>query len=212
LAVAGVTAVPLAVGPSCASVVPPSSRSCRGHLARGAVDTALLRVWAVPVVAGVAVGAALARFAPPEVFQGVFVLVAGLNAIKLISGSKRWNVADDLPTGVGLKIYGVVIGLASSLMGIGGGQVANIIMTMHGRLIHNTVATSAGIGVLVSIPGAIGYMLAGLGQPYLPADAIGYVSFLGLLLFAPTTVLTTGIGVRIAHALSRRRLEIALGV
>lgn len=207
-----VTAMPLAVGTSLAIIVPTSIRSYRGHLARGAVDTALLRVWAVPVVAGVAVGAALARFAPPEVFQGVFVLVAGLNAIKLISGSKRWNVADDLPTGVGLKIYGVVIGLASSLMGIGGGQVANIIMTMHGRLIHNTVATSAGIGVLVSIPGAIGYMLAGLGQPYLPADAIGYVSFLGLLLFAPTTVLTTGIGVRIAHALSRRRLEIALGV
>ncbi len=212
LAIPEVTAMPLAVGTSLAIIVPTSIRSYRGHLARGAVDTALLRVWAVPVVAGVAVGAALARFAPPEVFQGVFVLVAGLNAIKLISGSKRWNVADDLPTGVGLKIYGVVIGLASSLMGIGGGQVANIIMTMHGRLIHNTVATSAGIGVLVSIPGAIGYMLAGLGQPYLPADAIGYVSFLGLLLFAPTTVLTTGIGVRIAHALSRRRLEIALGV
>src|SRR5690606_20820967 len=82
LAIPEVTAMPLAVGTSLAIIVPTSIRSYRGHLARGAVDTALLRVWAVPVVAGVAVGAALARFAPPEVFQGVFVLVAGLNAIK----------------------------------------------------------------------------------------------------------------------------------
>lgn len=212
LAIPEATAMPLAVGTSLAIIVPTSIRSYRGHLARGAVDTGLLRAWAVPVIAGVVVGSALARFAPPEVFQGVFVLIAGLNAVKLISGSNRWNIAPDLPRGPGLKAYGAAIGLASSLMGIGGGQVANIIMTMHGRLIHNAVATSAGIGVLVSIPGAIGYMLAGLGQPDLPADAIGFVSFLGLLLFAPTTVLTTGIGVRIAHALSRRRLEFALGV
>ncbi len=211
LAIPEASAMPLAVGTSLAVIVPTSIRSYRGHLARGAVDRALLRAWAVPVVLGVVIGAALARFAPPAVFQGVFVVVAGVNAVKLLSGS-RWNIADDLPGGTGLRACGAVIGLASSLMGIGGGQVANIIMTMHGRLIHNAVATSAGIGVLVSIPGAIGYMLAGLGQPDLPPDAIGYVSFLGLLLFAPTTVLTTGIGVRIAHALSRRRLEFAFGL
>jgi uncharacterized protein len=203
--------MPLAVGTSLAVIIPTSIRSYYGHLARGAVDRELLRSLAVPIVAGVILGAVIARFAPPQVFQSVFVAVAGVNAAKLISGTVRWNLAADLPHGAGRSAYGGIIGILSSLMGIGGGQIANIIMTLHGRPIHQAVATSAGIGVLISIPGAIGYVLAGLGQPGLPPDAVGYVSTLGLILFAPTTVLTTGVGVRIAHAISRRALELAFG-
>ncbi len=204
--------MPLAVGTSLAIIIPTSIRSYLGHRARGAVDDALLRAWAVPIVLGVAAGAALARYAPPEVFQGVFVLVAGFNAVKLLTGTSAMNIAEDLPRGAGLRAYGGLIGFLSSLMGIGGGQIANIIMTLHGRSILQAVATSAGIGVLISIPGAIGYVLAGLGRAGLPPDAIGYVSTLGAVLFIPTTVLTANLGVRLAHHLSRRTLEIAFGV
>jgi uncharacterized protein len=203
--------MPLAVGTSLAVIIPTSIKSYRGHLARGAVDRALLRSWAVPIVAGVLAGAAIARFASPVVFQTVFVAVAGVNAIKLLSGTTRWDLAPDLPKGPVLYGYGGAIGLLSSLMGIGGGQITNIIMTLHGRPIIQAVATSAGIGVLISIPGAIGYVLAGWGQAGLPPDALGFVSLLGLVLFAPTTVLTTSLGVRLAHAMSRRTLEIAFG-
>jgi uncharacterized membrane protein YfcA len=206
------TRMPLAVGTSLAIIIPTSIRSYLSHRARGAVDEALLRVWAVPIVLGVVAGAVLARYAPALVFQLVFVVVAGVNAVKLMSGTKRWDVATDLPTGAALRAYGGVIGFLSSLMGIGGGQIANIIMTTHGRAIHQAVATSAGIGVLISVPGAIGYMLAGWGQPGLPADAIGFVSFMGFILFVPTTLLTANLGVRLAHSLSRRALELAFGV
>lgn len=205
--------MPLAVGTSLAIIIPTSIRSYRGHLARGAVDTALLRAWAVPIIAGVLAGALIARYAAPVVLQLVFVMVAGVNSVKLLSGTTRWNLAADLPkAGVRLKGYGGLIGLLSSLMGIGGGQIANIIMTLHGRTIHQAVATSAGIGVLIAIPGAIGYIGAGWGRPDLPASALGFVSLLGLVLFAPTTVMTAGLGVRLAHRLSRRKLEVAFGL
>ena len=124
----------------------PSVRSWRGHRARGAVDDALLKVWALPIVLGVLVGAVVARVAPAEVFQAVFIGVACVNAIKLVSGTKRWNLATDLPTGIGLRVYGWIIGLLSSLMGIGGGQITNMIMTLHGRPIHQAVATFGGSG------------------------------------------------------------------
>lgn len=204
--------MPLAVGTSLAVILPTSIRSYRAHLARGAVDTTLLRAWAVPIVAGVLAGAATARFAPPVVMQAVFVLVAGVNAVKLISGTRRWDLGRDLPSGWPLRAYGAMIGLLSSLMGIGGGQIANIIMTLHGRAIHQAVATSAGIGVLIAVPGALGYVAAGWGRVDLPPGALGFVSLLGVVLFAPTTVLTAGLGVRLAHAMSRRRLEIAFGL
>ena len=204
--------MPLAVGTSLAIIIPTSIKSYRGHRSRGAVDDALLRSWAVPIIVGVLIGAVIARYASPVVMQIVFVVVAGTNAVKLISGTTRWDIATDLPKGWLLRAYGGLIGLLSSLMGIGGGQIANIIMTLHGRAIHQAVATSAGIGVLISVPGALGYILAGLGQPGLPAGAIGYVSLLGILFFAPTTVLTANLGVRLAHSLSRRKLELAFGI
>ena len=203
--------MPLAVGTSLAIILPTSIRSYRAHLARGAVDGALLRAWAVPVVLGVLLGALVARYAPGLVMQAVFVLVAGVNAVKMLSGAS-WRIAANLPGGLGLKAYGGSIGLLSSLMGIGGGQIANLIMMMHGRVIHQAVATSAGIGVLIAIPGAIGYMAAGWGRADLPPDALGFVSLLGVALFVPTTVLTAGFGVRLAHGMSRRRLETAFGL
>ena len=65
-------------------------------------------------------------------------------------------MADDLPTGARLQVYGGLVGLFSALMGIGGGAISNLIMTLHGRPIHQAVATSAAVGVLISIPGSIG--------------------------------------------------------
>lgn len=204
--------MPLAVGTSLAIIIPTSVRSWASHRARGAVDSVLLRQWAIPIISGVVIGAVIARYAPALVFQLVFVIVAGINAIKLISGTKRWDIAADLPTGALLRAYGGVIGFLSSLMGIGGGQIANIIMTTHGRPIHQAVATSAGIGVLISVPGAIGYILAGWGQVGLPADAIGFVSLMGFMLFVPTTLLTANLGVRLAHNMSARTLELSFGI
>ncbi|MCC1493730.1 sulfite exporter TauE/SafE family protein [Cognatishimia sp. F0-27] len=206
------TRMALAVGTSLAIIIPTSVRSWLSHRARGAVDDVLLRAWAVPIVLGVLAGALIARYAPALVFQIVFVLVAGINAIKLISGTKVWDLAPDLPTGPLLRIYGGLIGFLASLMGIGGGQISNIIMSLHGRPIHQAVATSAGIGVLISVPGAIGYILAGWGNPGLPPDAVGFVSLIGVCLFVPTTILTANLGVRMAHGLSARSLELAFGI
>ncbi|MES2847090.1 MAG: sulfite exporter TauE/SafE family protein [Pseudomonadota bacterium] len=205
-------AMPMAVGTSLAIIIPTSIKSARGHYAKGAVDMGIVRAWALPVLLGVSAGAVMARFAEPWVFQLVFVVVATTNAIKLLFGKASWRVADDLPKGVGLRIYGVLVGLFSALMGIGGGAISNLIMTLHGRPIHQAVATSAAVGVLISIPGAIGYILAGWGKAGLPIGSLGFVSMLGFALIVPTTLLTTGMGVRLAHRLSRRNLEMAFGV
>lgn len=205
-------AMPLAVGTSLAVIIPTSLRSARGHHAKGVVDTALLRAWAAPLVVGVCLGAFIARYAPPLVFQAVFIGVAGINAAKMLLGRASWRVADDLPKGFGLRVYGFVIGLLSALMGIGGGALSTLVMTLHGRPIHQSVATSAGVGVFISIPGALGYMAAGWGRADLPPFSIGFVSALAFALIVPTTLMTTQIGVNLAHALPRRKLELLFGL
>ncbi|MCB1508974.1 MAG: sulfite exporter TauE/SafE family protein [Hyphomicrobiaceae bacterium] len=205
--------MPLCVGTSLAVIIPTSIRSFRGHKARGAVDMDVLKAWALPIVLGVAVGALIARYAEPWVFMAVFVVVAGVNAIKLLFGRESWRISDTMPGKGLMNLYGAIIGVLSSLMGIGGGVLSNMVMTFYGAPIHRSVATSSGVGVLISIPGALGYIYAGWPQmPLLPPLSLGFVSLIGFALLIPTTVLFAPLGVRIAHALEKRRLEIAFGL
>jgi uncharacterized protein len=212
--------MPLAIGTSLAIIIPTSIRSFRAHRFKGAVDDAVLKRWAVPVVVGVILGSAFARYAPPELFKIVFVLVAGASAIRLLFGRDSWKIADDMPTGPLMEVYGGLIGLLSSLMGIGGGQLSNLFMTFYGRPIHQAIATSSGLGVLISIPGALGYIYAGWPKAaefpnvaaLQPPLAIGFVSLIGIVLVAPLSIWMAPIGARFAHTLSKRRLEVAFGI
>ncbi|MHB2167896.1 sulfite exporter TauE/SafE family protein [Alsobacter sp. R-9] len=214
--------MPLAVGTSLAVIIPTSIRSFRAHRAKGAVDLSILKTWALPVVIGVVVGSAAARYAPPDLFKAVFVLVAGASAIRLLFGRDSWMLGNDLPGGLLMQFYGLLIGVLSALMGIGGGQLSNLFMTFYGRPIHQAVATSSGLGVLISIPGAIGYVYAGWPKmadwlnigagAVLPPLSLGYVSVLGAALLIPTSIWTAPLGVHLAHKLSKRRLEVAFGL
>ena len=211
------TRMPLAVGTSLAIIVPTSIRSFRAHRAKGAVDLSILKTWAVPVVLGVIAGSFIARYAPPELFKAVFVVVAGVSAIRLLFGRDSWRLGTDLPGGALMQVFGLVIGLLSALMGIGGGQLSNLFMTFYGRPIHQAVATSSGLGVLISIPGALGYIYAGwpkmgLVPAVLPPLSLGYISLIGLALVIPTSIWTAPIGANLAHRLSKRRLEVGFGI
>ncbi|MBR3194904.1 sulfite exporter TauE/SafE family protein [Bosea sp. (in: a-proteobacteria)] len=205
--------MPLVVGTSLAVIIPTSIRSYRAHLAKGLVDTSIIKIWAVPVALGVLGGSFIARYAPPDVFKAVFVAVAFASAMRLLFASDRWKLGDDMPGPFLMRVYGLIIGVLSSLMGIGGGQLSSLFMTFYGRPIHQAVATSSGLGILISIPGALGYIYAGWPKmDLLPPLSLGYVSFIGFLLFIPTSIWTAPIGARLAHRLSKRRLEVAFGI
>jgi len=204
--------VQLCVGTSLAIIVPTNIRSFLAHRARGAVVMEVVRLWAVPAVIGVAAGSLIAAFAPAAVLKIAFVLIAGLVAFKMLFARDTWRFADQLPGRAAMTIYGFLVGLASSLMGVSGGSVSNMILTLYGMPIHNAVATSAGVGVPITIAGTIGYMLAGLPhQALTPPLSIGFVSLIGFALMAPIASLVAPYGARLAHALPRRTLEIGFG-
>jgi uncharacterized membrane protein YfcA len=150
----------LCIGTSLAIILPTSVRSYRAHRARGLVIPYVLRSWAAPAIAGVALGSIAAAFAPVALFKAAFALVALIIATKLLIGREGWVVGSDLPGRALMRIYGFVVGLASSLMGISGGSLVTIILTLYGKPIHNAVATSAGIGVPITLAGTLGYCLA----------------------------------------------------
>ena len=211
--------MPLCIGTSLAIIIPTSISSFRAHYKRGAVDLGILKWWWIPILIGVLVGSVTARYAPERLFKFVFVGVAWSAAVRLLLARDNWKLGDVLPTGFLMRIYGFFIGLLSTLMGVGGGLFANLLMTFYGRPIHQAVATSSALAVLISIPGALGYVYAGwpaaarfpdVAALQLPFS-LGYVSLIGALLVMPTSLLVAPLGVRAAHALSKRKLEIAFG-
>jgi uncharacterized membrane protein YfcA len=173
----------------------------------------VVRAWTVPAILGVALGSLIAAFAPGAVLKLAFAGIASIIATKLLLGRDDWRLGDDLPKGIAGSSYGFLIGLAASLMGISGGSISNMILTLHGKSMHQSVATSAGLGVPITIAGTIGYMLAGWPQQALmPPFSIGFVSLIGFALMAPVASLVAPSGARLAHALPKRTLEVAFGI
>src|SRR3984893_16069700 len=144
--------MPLCIGTSLAVIIPTSIRSWRAHYLRGAVDPEILKDWWLPVLIGVIAGSVTARYAPERLFRIVFVAVAWSAAARLLLARATWKFGDDLPQGPLMRIYGFLIGLLSTLMGIGGGLFANLLMTFYSRPIHQAVATSSALAVLISTP------------------------------------------------------------
>jgi uncharacterized membrane protein YfcA len=131
----------------------------------------------------------------------------------MLFGKESWRLGEDMPGRALMSIYGFIIGLASAMIGVSGGSISNLVLSLYGKSIHTAVATSAGVGVPITIVGTITYILAGwphLAQ--LPPLSVGFVSLFGLVLMAPVSSFTAGYGARLAHRLSRRKLEIAFGI
>lgn len=196
----------LAVGTSLGTIIPTSIRSVRAHHKKGAVDWALLKRWALPMLFGVVVGTVLASYVNGQVLTGIFAAFAIIIAANLAFGREEWRLGDELPSIPVQSGIAAVIGGLSSMMGIGGGTFGVTTMTLFGRPIHKAVATSAGLGLIISVPGAIGFLVSGWTVQGLPPFSIGYVNLIGLALIVPMTVLAAPWGAALAHKISRKTL------
>ena len=203
----------LCIGTSLAIIVPTAVRSYRAHRARGLVIAEVMRSWTLPAVAGVTVGSVVAALAPGSVFKLAFVLIAGSIATKLLFGRENWVLGDRLPGRLAMTGWGFLVGLGSALMGISGGSLVTMALTLYRKPIHDAVATSAGLGVPITLAGTLGYVLAGLPHhAALPPLSLGFVSVIGVVMIAPISSWIAPVGARLAHTLSRRRLEIGFGL
>ena len=202
----------LATGTGLAIIAPTTLRSFMAHRARGIADLGFVRRMAAPVVVGVVLGALVARNSGGNALKWVWVVMGTFLAVRMFLGRDDWRLGPDIPKSLAVEAYGVVIGVISTLMSIGGGAYVVMLMTLYGRSLHQAVATSSGFGPLIAIPGLVGFMWAGWGQPELPPGTIGFVSLTGAALAIPTGLLAAPIGARVSQGLSKRGLELAFAI
>lgn len=202
----------VAVSTSLASIVFTSLNSARSHHRRGSVDTALIRSWAGWVFAGAVIGTALAGSVGGQVLRVVFATVAVLVAIYMVATKPDFRLRDSFPTGAAKYGSGVLVGGLSAMMGIGGGTLCVPYFNACGIPVHRSVGTAAAVGLIIAIPGTIGYIITGWNDPALPWASVGFVNILGMLLVTPFSVLTAPLGVKLAHFLTPRQLKLAFAV
>jgi uncharacterized membrane protein YfcA len=136
----------IAVGTSLATIVPTSISSARAHRKRDAVDVDLVKRWGVFVLVGSLLGAWVASQVHSDVLAVVFATLAMLMAVKKVFFPDSRNLTDSIPRGPLVPGLLTIIGLFSSMMGIGGGLFTVMTLTLFNVSIHRAVGTAALFG------------------------------------------------------------------
>jgi uncharacterized membrane protein YfcA len=202
----------LAVATSLAVIIPTSISSIRAHLGRGNVDRRLLTMWGPAIFAGALLGGIMSRYIPGVGLRAVFGVVGLLVAVNMAL-PRHIVVSAALPvSSVANNLVAAVIGLVSSLMGIGGGTLSVPTLTAFSLPVHRAVGTASALGLLIAVPGVAGFIWSGWGIDGLPPFSFGYVSVIAVLIIAPMSFMFAPVGARLAHALNPRHLKLAFAL
>ena len=196
----------VALGTSLASIMFTSVSSFRAHHKRGAVHWSVVRKIVIGIFTGTFIGSCIAAQLSTRFLKGFFVVFLYYVAFQLLS-NKKPKPSRQIPGHLAMFGVGNVIGVVSSLVGIGGGTLSVPFMIWCNMAVHHAIGTSAAIGFPIAIAGTIGYIINGLNAVDLPPLSIGYVYLPALAGIVVTSMLTAPLGVRLAHSLPVDRLK-----
>ncbi len=196
----------LALGTSLASIVFTSVSSFMAHHRRGAVDWTTVRRIVIGVMAGTFFGAGIAAYLSTVVLKIFFVVFLYFVAYQFLTNRKP-KPSRELPARFGMLVVGTIIGIVSSLVGIGGGALSVPFMIWCNVAVHRAIGTSSAIGLPIAIAGAAGFIYNGWDHPLLPEYSIGFIYLPALFGIAAVSVITAPLGVRLAHSLPVDKLK-----
>lgn len=205
-------ALHVAIGTSLSTIIATALSSSRAHYKKGGVDTELLKHWGPWLVIGALIAMSLFSSIKSAALGIIFSVITFSIAMYMLFGSSRKNADDsvgDFPQGPVRWISGLAVAGLSTIMGIGGGSLTVPLLSYFKYPMRKAVGTSAAVGLLIALPGAVGAVLAGLGQPNLPPFSFGYVNVIAFAILIPITAFVAPYGARLAHSANPRHLRYA---
>lgn len=205
-------AIHFAVATSLLTIIPTSISSSRAHHRKGSIDLEMFKSWAPWMVIGSLLGGVLAANVDATILSAVFGVIAILVVLNMLNPKPIVLAsAPPKPLAARAAIAGP-IGVFSAMMGIGGGTLSVPTMTLLSFPVHRAVGTAALFGLVIAVPGIIGYALAGQDIPGLLPYSIGYINIPSAIIISIATFLFAPAGVSIAHRLNARKLRIAFAI
>jgi uncharacterized membrane protein YfcA len=196
----------MAVASSLATIILTAISSVMAHHRLGSVVWSKVFNLTPAIMIGTAAGAVLAKQISADglrLILVVFLLYVGTQMalqIKPKAGDVKQSKLLD-------TCAGMVIGIVSAIVGIGGGTLT-VPYVAHGQLqMRQAVAIASACGLPIAIVGTISYGLLGWQDARLPVWSLGYVylpAFFGVSL---SSIFTAPIGAKLAHRLPAATLK-----
>ncbi|WP_226662570.1 sulfite exporter TauE/SafE family protein [Microbulbifer aggregans] len=207
LGVGAATAMSVATGTSLLIIVATSLSSVRAHHQHGNVDAEILKRWAPFVAVGVIGGVLLATHGGGVLASGIFGAVALLVALNMLLRANATALAERLPGRPAQRGMAAVIGLLSSVMGIGAGTLGVPLLTAFNTPAHRAVGTAAALGFVIALPGALLMLLLGETPADAPEATYGFINLPGFALIVPLSVALAPVGVWLGSRLNGAALK-----
>ena len=202
----------LAVGTSFAIIIPTSTVSVLTHHKFKAVDFKIVKNYGLFVVVGVVLGTIFAASLKTKTLILFFSMVILLLSIYLLL-IKEKEKSIIIPIKLHLKIIlGTIVGFISAPMGIGGAIMNVPILKFFGYSINKAIGSAAAIGFLISLFGAIGFLISG---SYLKTNlplSVGFLNIPAFLIFIPITTFMARIGAGTVHKIDKNKISKIFGI
>jgi len=202
----------LAIGTSFSIIVPTSIVSVMTHHKFKAVDFSVVKSYGGFVVIGVIFGAIFAASIDTKPLVLFFSIVVFILAFYLLYlKEKETNIK--LKMRISSKIFfGFLSGFISALMGIGGAVMNVPILKFFGYSINNAIGSSAAIGFLIALFGAVGFLITGSYLDVKLPLSVGFLNIPSFLIFIPITTFMASIGARTVHKIDKQRISKYFGI
>jgi uncharacterized protein len=196
----------LALGTSLATIIFTSLKSVQSHHRHGAVQWDIVKGTALGLVAGTLAGTAVADALRSNVLAVLFTLFVVYSAVNMMLDIKP-KPTNHLPGPLGLQIGAGAVGVASALVGAGGGFLSIPLMSFCNVPMRQCVATSSAFGIPIAVSGTIGFIVGGWDKDHLPALSAGYLYLPAVVGIVAGTFVTVPIGAKVAHSIPVPRLK-----
>jgi uncharacterized membrane protein YfcA len=104
-----------------------------------------------------------------------------------------------IPGWFGVGFSGLVIGVMSALVGIGGGTLTVPFLVWCNTPLRNAIATSSAGGLFIALAGTAGYAWSGW-HASIPLSS-GYIYWPAVLGIVPTSLIFAPLGAKLAHTI-----------
>jgi len=201
----------MALATSLATIIITSLSSTLAHHKRGAVLWPVVFSLSPGIIIGAWLGAVFASSLTTDVLRpafGIFELMVAIYLLVNYQPDTHKSCISRTASFTG----GTVIGIVSSIVGIGGGTLTVPFLLWHNLPIRNAVASSAACGFPIAIAGTATYIVSGWNVSGLPQNTLGYVNLTAFLLIIITSMMTAPVGASLAHKLPETSLRIVFAL
>ena len=184
-----------ALGTSFATIVITGFSSAQRHHKLGNVVWSTVKVLAPSIMVSVFICGFFIGKLDRDISSKLFACLVVYLAVKMVLSIRpKTNKTVKPLTTQSSIIGGILIGMASSAAGIGGGGFIVPFLNSRGIDMKKAIGSSAFCGMLLGTSGMFSFMLSGWGNAAMPEYSLGYIYFPAVLCITATSFFTSKLG------------------